>query len=43
MVGRGAIAGKPPGQRKAARMKKAKPKLDKLGAWLDERIAEDKV
>ena len=43
MVGRSAIAGKPPGQRKAARVKKAKPKLDKLGAWLDERIAEDKV
>ena len=41
MVGRSAIAGKPPGQRKAARVKKAKPKLDR--AWLDERIAEDKV
>ena len=38
MVGRGAIAGKPPGQRKAARVEKAKPKLDKLGAWLDERL-----
>jgi hypothetical protein len=30
-----AIAGKPPGQRKAVRMAKAKPKLDALAAWFD--------
>jgi transposase len=29
------IAGKPPGQRQAARMEKAKPKLDALAGWLD--------
>ena len=33
-----AIAGKPPGQRKAVRMAKAKPKLDALAGWFDEQL-----
>lgn len=33
-----AIAGKPPSVRKAARMEKAKPKLDALAAWFDEQL-----
>ena len=33
-----AIAGKPPGQRQAARMAKAKPKLDVLAAWMDAQL-----
>jgi transposase len=33
-----AIAGKPPGQRQAARMEKAKPKLDALGIWMDTQL-----
>jgi len=33
-----AIAGKPPGQRQAARMEKAKPKLDALAGWLDSQL-----
>ncbi len=33
-----AIAGKPPGQRQAARMEKAKPKLDALADWLDRQL-----
>jgi transposase len=32
------IAGKPPSVRKAARMEKAKPKLDALAAWFDEQL-----
>jgi transposase len=32
------IAGKPPGQRQAARMEKAKPKLDALGTWMDAQL-----
>jgi transposase len=33
-----AIAGKPPGLRKAARMAKAKPKLNALASWFDEQL-----
>lgn len=33
-----AIAGKPPGLRQAARIEKAKPKLDMLEAWFDEQL-----
>ena len=33
-----AIAGKPPGQRQAARMAKAKPKLDVLAVWMDAQL-----
>jgi transposase len=33
-----AIAGKPPGLRKAARMAKAKPKLDALASWFDQQL-----
>lgn len=33
-----AIAGKPPGVRKAVRMTKAKPKLDAMAAWFDEQL-----
>lgn len=33
-----AIAGKPPGLRKAARMDKAKPKLDAFAGWFDEQL-----
>ncbi len=33
-----AIAGKPPGQRKAVRVAKAKPKLDALADWFDEQL-----
>jgi transposase len=33
-----ATAGRPPGQRKAARMAKAKPKLDALADWFDEQL-----
>jgi transposase len=33
-----AIAGKPPGLRKAVRMAKAKPKLDALAGWFDEQL-----
>ena len=33
-----AIAGKPPGQRQAVRMEKAKPKLDALARWLDSQL-----
>jgi transposase len=32
------LEAKPPGVRKAARIEKAKPKLDQLGAWLDEQL-----
>ena len=32
------IAGKPPSQRQAARMEKAKPKLDALAAWMDAQL-----
>jgi transposase len=32
------IAGKPPSVRKAARIEKAKPKLDALAAWFDEQL-----
>ena len=32
------IAGKPPGQRQAARMAKAKPKLDVLAVWMDAQL-----
>jgi len=33
-----AITGKPPSQRQAARMEKAKPKLDALGTWMDTQL-----
>jgi transposase len=33
-----AIAGKPPGERQAARMQRAKPKLDALEAWMDAQL-----
>jgi transposase len=33
-----AIAGKPPGQRKAVRMAKTQPKLDALADWFDEQL-----
>jgi transposase len=33
-----AIAGKPPGQRQAVRMEKAKAKLDALGIWMDAQL-----
>jgi transposase len=33
-----AIAGKPPGLRKAARMARAQPKLDALARWFDEQL-----
>ena len=33
-----AIAGKPPSQRQAARLEKAKPKLDALAAWMDAQL-----
>jgi transposase len=33
-----AIAGKPPGQRQAARMARAKPKLDVLAVWMDAQL-----
>ena len=32
------IAGKPPSQRQAVRMEKAKPKLDALAAWMDAQL-----
>ena len=33
-----AIAGKPPAQRQAARMERAKPKLDAVGIWMDAQV-----
>jgi transposase len=33
-----AIAGKPPGQRQAVRMERAKPKLDALAIWMDAQL-----